>query len=435
MRKLAALIILALLLTACGAEFRVEVDGTMHAVRIFPPASTTPGAPPTTATDTPPPASATGTPAWVTPTVEVLPTGTAINTPVATPPRPVCEVGIAASTLNVRPAPGDFSRIITQVHNPARYPVLDVQWVGNDEWALISVGWVAVVYQGVTYASYPDVDLCLEIRFPPPPLVVGIRTVPGAGDFESMYPILQSKGLGYGVSPYGALSYCVSALQQDGTCVLRTGSPDCPPCSVLDDPRACARDFMQNASSAALVLAGAQNAYIEPTNECSGTPATAQSMAWWSEFYLEYIEQAAARGWPPLAIPGFPPGHGDAALFNAWHPMLEKLRDNGGLFSMHAYTFNSRADLCPFDEWESYRHVHNHALMLAAGYEIPIAITEAARWSGNAPVSVDDFVCWIEANRNYDWLHSVWLWVGGAHPVWPLANLDPYYEIIANGLQ
>jgi len=64
-----------------------------------------------------------------------------------------------------------------------------------------------------------------------------------------------------------------------------------------------------------------------------------------------------------------------------------------------------------------------------------MAITEAARHSGGAPVDVADFVCWIEKTRAEGYIFAVFLWVGGWHPVWPDANLDGHYAEIANALQ
>lgn len=382
--------------------------------------------------------SATYTP-MITPTPEVTLTPQPTSTPAPTSVPPSCYAGTQYN-LNVREGHTKDAQIVGHLQQGDRVVIVAL-WLesGAEEWGQLESGnWIALMYDGAALAWLDDTAECWDLPLSGPAnprLVVGIRTVPGASGFEAMYPILQSKGLGYGVSPYASLDFCVAALQASGTCVARTAAPDCPNCTLNDDPRACARDFLQHSAATATILAGSEHAYVETLNECFGTPMDARGLGWWQQFLDETIEQYAARGWPPLALPGLPPGHGDAAMFRAWKPTIEKLRDNGGLWSEHAYTFNSLADLCPFDEWESYRHVHNHGLMLAEGYEIPITITEAAKHAGNAPVDVDDFVCFIEANRGYTWLHSIWLWVGGYHPVWSAANLDGHYEQIANGLQ
>ena len=274
---------------------------------------------------------------------------------------------------------------------------------------------------------------------PPEPIVlntiVGIRTVPGASGFQDMYPILEAKGIPYGVSPYASLNYCIDTLERGGTCVFRPGFPDCPEPRGVGSAVESALNFMQHAEYAANRLKGYDNVWIEPINECNHTPMSGELMAWWGVWMNTYIDEAADRGWPPLALPGLPPGHGDEHMFYVWKPVLIKLAVNGGLFSMHDYTFNSQTGLCVYDEWEAARHTHNHELMIEQGYEIPITITEAARWAGEAPVDVNDFICWVNKARAEGYIHSVWLWLGGAHPSWLLANLDGYYVPIAEGIK
>lgn len=162
---------LALFLTGCRLVISSPAGDVVYYVA---PEFATPGVVATATVS--PPATLTLTPTVTFVTPEPSPTAQA-ETPVpgtlvpTLPPVTGCEVGIAASTLNVRPAPGDFSAVIAQVRNPDRYEVLAVQWRGSDEWALIQVGsktgWIAVFYQGVHNARYPDPDTCLEIRFPP----------------------------------------------------------------------------------------------------------------------------------------------------------------------------------------------------------------------------------------------------------------------------
>lgn len=250
-----------------------------------------------------------------------------------------------------------------------------------------------------------------------------------------MYAILRTKSIPYGVSPYGSLAYCLSALNQGGLCIYRPGAPDGPPDVYVSEPRANARRFMGNLATAAAMFKGRTGIWLEPLNEVMGTPMTKAQLEWWAAWMDEYIERAAAQGWPPLALPSLPPGHGDQLMFTVWKDVLINLRNHGGLFSMHDYTFQSQTGLAVCDLWEACRHVLNHRYMLAEGYEIPITITEAARWSGNAPVDVDDFVSWIEQVRRQGYVHSVWLWIGGHHGTWPLANLDGYYEQLAQMVQ
>lgn len=246
-----------------------------------------------------------------------------------------------------------------------------------------------------------------------------------------MYPILAAKGIPFGVSPYFSLGYCVNALQAGGLCVFRPGAPDCPLRAGEGDPRQAAQNFMQYSAGVSEVLRGADRAWLEITNECQSDGFSRALLEWWRDFYDEAITIELARGGPPLALPGLPPGTGDILMFSVWKPMLERLKNTGGIFSMHDYTFHSQTGLCAYDEWEAARHTTNHRLMGLLGYEIPITITEAARGSGNDPVDVNDFICWIEKVRVEGYVHSVWLWLGGYHAYWPLANLDTHYTEIA----
>ena len=248
-----------------------------------------------------------------------------------------------------------------------------------------------------------------------------------------MYSILSAKEIPYGVSPYASLDYCLQALQAGGTCIFRPGNPDCPNRIYDVDPVQSALQFMTYAKPYADELKGYSNVWLEPLNECLQTPLTVAQLQWWADWMNTYIDKAAELGWPPLALPTLPPGSGDGLLFSVWKDALLNLKTHDGVFSTHDYTFNSQANLCPYDKWESYRHVLQHEWMVYYGYDVPIAITEAARQSGNAVPDVQDFICWVNNNR-LEYVHSIWLWVGGYNGTWPKANLDGYYIPIAEGI-
>ena len=250
-----------------------------------------------------------------------------------------------------------------------------------------------------------------------------------------MYAILRAKDIPYGVSPYGSLSYCLSALQQGGICIYRPGAPDCPPDMYTSDPAASARAFMGHLATAAELFRGMANIWLEPTNECLSTPMPASQLEWWLDWMIAYTDRAAALGWPPLALPTLSPGNGDQLMFDIWKPALLNLKAHGGLFSVHDYTFKSQTGLCVCDQWEACRHVLQQKYMALAGYDMPFTITEAARQSGGAPVDLADFECWIGKVRQTGYVHSVWLWVGGHHATWPAANLDGHYVDIARGVR
>lgn len=126
---------------------------------------------PTTASPSPDP-DMTATP---TPEVTRPPQPTSSPAPTSTlPSSAACEVGITATTLNVRPAPADFTSVLAQVSTPERYIVSAVEWINTDEWARItldddSTGWIAVNYQNAEYAVYTNPQNCADLRFPAPP--------------------------------------------------------------------------------------------------------------------------------------------------------------------------------------------------------------------------------------------------------------------------
>lgn len=369
-------------------------------------------------------------------TYEATPVPTYTPAPTFTPvitPTPIACTLIAPSTgaMNVRALPSLTASIVGSFGTGAEtaglatytgsgYLWFRVWWFGQDAW---------IAKTGLLTTKGACDSLPAENPFEVTAL--GLRTVPGAVNFTSMYPILAAKGIPYGVSPYASIDYCTGALDAGGICIIRPGAPDCPSGVGTTEPRANARDFMKHAALYASILKGRENVWIEPINECMGTPIETRLLAWWAEWMDEYLEQATALGWPPLALPSLPPGHGDQLMFSMWKPVLQKLAARNGLFSMHAYTFNSLTDLCVCDPWEACRHVTNHDLMLSLGYDIPFTLTEAARHAGNAPVSVDDMVCFYNKVKQQGFVHSLWLWLGGYHPVWPNANLDNYCEEIA----
>lgn len=364
-------------------------------------------------------------------------------TPVPTGPAPTqCAYVHPTATMSIRSTWSTSGTRLGLLPPNTRVVVGHIFPDRNDNrWAFIEyngiTGWVAVDIGTIHYGDL--VGDCSRVPRNQPTVsyntAVGVRTVPGAVGFEEMYPVLAGKGIPYGVSPYASLNYCVDALENGGICVFRPGFPDCPEPRGVGSAIESALDFMRHAEHAANVLApyaSTGRVWIEPINECMHTPMSGELLGWWGTWMDTYIDEAAARGWPPLALPGLPPGHGDEHMFSVWRPVLLSLKANGGLFSMHDYTFNSRTNLCICDEWEACRHVRNHSLMLRQGYEIGFTITEAARWAGEAPVDVADMACWVNRVRSeHPFVHSVWLWIGGHHPAWPLANLDGHYVAIA----
>lgn len=207
MKKL--LLILVVLLTGCT----IYVNGVPYEVGFSPTGTHTPQS---TATETPTQVIPTLTPLYgtpaspppsLTPTVRIptqvvvtptqdfaTPENTVIPQPTRTlPSSQVCRIGIRIYALNVRPGPGDFSKVIGQVKNPDQYEVLEVRFIDVyegrkltrvDEWAKIrfdgGVGWIAVEYDGFEYAAYLDRDVCQDVIFPAPENITGLHILPGA---------------------------------------------------------------------------------------------------------------------------------------------------------------------------------------------------------------------------------------------------------------
>lgn len=444
-------------------DFSVIIEGTESYVQVIPATSTFPSPDynsPTPLYDTPasPPATLTNTPTplptedFATPTPERTETPQPTNTPAPTaipPDDQLCFAGVAIGVnLNIR-ADHDINSVKVGTLAPGDRVVVTSLWLTTaesspfrQEWAKLEgrPGWIALWFSGDLYAALDDKEACWDLPAEGPgtspyaslPFVIGPRTVPGAHGFEQAYPILEAKGYGFGVSPYHTLDYCISALSQGGECVWRPGNPDCPDRDI--EPRESARRFAGYARWGALALALYDNVWVEPINECMGTPMSTRELAWWAEWMDEYITVAENEGWPPLAIPGLPPGHGDKLMFSTWQPVIERLASTGGLFSMHDYTYWSNTGLCVCDPYEACRHVLNHDYMLEQGYDIPFSITEAARGAGGEPVDEEDFECWLGKVELQEFVRHAWLWIGGPHPTWLLANLDGHYVSLAERL-
>jgi hypothetical protein len=86
--------------------------------------------------------------------------------------------------------------------------------------------------------------------------------------------------------------------------------------------------------------------------------------------------------------------------------------------------------LAPCDPWCACRHRINYQIIRdVIGYDVRIAITEAAPGWGNTQVTlavlVDD-ARWVAEIYHDEGLWGVFFWLVGYHPTWPLANLEDW---------
>jgi hypothetical protein len=261
------------------------------------------------------------------------------------------------------------------------------------------------------------------------------HTVPGfnVGNAQIAMSILDSKGIGWGYKNYADLNHTLNVVIAGGIGIYRDYQGDCPANIGSADPVQSAHDYFDRQSRyACAILAPYENAYLEVVNECWwGDEEHPQVYHWWAKWMDAYMDYAFNTECPKLVLPTLGPGYGEPLMYQMWRNQLTRLAAHNGLTGEHAYTPGVDWGLCECDEWLACRHRKNEVWRQAAGIDIDVAITEAARGWGGSPVDVNDFVCWYEQVRDDEFLHSVSFWLAGYHTAWPLANLDNYMIPIA----
>ncbi len=290
--------------------------------------------PPPTWTASPVP-SATDVFPTPTPIVETPAPTQATTVPTDEPPSSqTCEVSVVIAALNVRERPITEADILANaypakigvIYQPARYAVQAVEFVWFttnvnrvDEWAQIELengrsGWIAINYDGAQYAAYPDEDLCLDVRYPPPE--TSAADVAGLHLLNVGYDRVQQVG------PVGTVktAYWSSAGAQwkadhpDGTWVHRSmliGSEmrDCPTDQEWYTPELYAARWAEHWLPAA--------DYQEFMNECG--PPGGNDWAQFVKFTIRVMDYAAQRGVCTL-WGSFGPGNPD---YPAWEHLVE----------------------------------------------------------------------------------------------------------------
>jgi hypothetical protein len=278
-----------------------------------------------------------------------------------------------------------------------------------------------------------------EDPFPEPQTNAALlwHTVPGfnIGNARVSHNTLKNKQINFGYKSFAGITSCIETLENGGICIFRHGNPDCPQSIGSANPRQSARDFLSANGMGTKILTKYPKAFYEPVNECwYGDVNHPEIYVWWAEWIDEAIIFARSNGLPKMVLPTLGPGHGDQLMFQAWKQVLLKNGENGGLFGEHIYTPYHDNGLCSCDEWLACRHRTNEGYRQAIGLNIQVALTEVARDWGNAPVDMEDFLCWYEEVRHDPFVHSVSFWLLGHHQTWPNANLDGYVIEIANSV-
>lgn len=376
----------------------------------------------------------TATPApFPTPTIEQgtpEPTATPTNTPTPEPQGCIATVNTPNSVLNVRAQP--YGALLGQVDHGDTLR-LEARWFDGSLW------WYGF-YWLPDVIGYSREDFLLRTgdcdtlpdKPPQAALIVGLHPVPGAGREEivSFETTLMSAGIQSGTKPYHSVEYCLDSLVIGATCVYRV-PPDCPNRIGGDDPAQSAYEFMSYRDSIIQTnfagFADSGRLWIELTNECNYD----QYLGWWADWMNAALDYAEAHNWPPLALGSLGPGHGSYAMFSAWKQVLMRNHAAGGLFAMHTYApreiCGGDGSLAPCDPWCACRHRTNYDCVEILGYDIDITITEVAANWGNEQVTsavLQDYADWVALIRSDEGLHSVYFWLAGYHPTWPLANLS-----------
>ena len=368
--------------------------------------------------------------------------------PTLPPPDEVCYGTVKTDGLRFRDAPVTGTVIGSWSLNE-RVRILAVQYAGADEWAQIRgandrIGWSASYYGGQVFITYDNSPECLTVRFPETAAAWTIHVVPNYNALElvSSYSTLGAAGIPFGVKSYADFGACIQALEAGGICVLRipVGGQDCPQKIGSAEPVASALEWMRIYKGVLAQVWPYRHSgrlFIEVVNECYfGSSADVGVICWWASWLMTAVEYAIAEDFPPLVAPTFAPGDGDSVFqYSIWRPALQKLADAGGAIGWHDYTPYHNNGLCSCDEWLACRHRRNYAAIQAAGITgLEYMITEAARGWGGDPVDEADFICWYDQVKHDPGLSLVSAWLGGYHPMWPLANLDGHYISLAQQL-
>jgi hypothetical protein len=97
------------------------------------------------------------------------------------------------------------------------------------------------------------------------------------------------------------------------------------------------------------------------------TPANAEEMSWYASFLAQLGYEISALGKTPV-MGSFAVGNPDLALWRYYRPVLQMLKNTGGLHSRHSYG--------RLDEWFAFRHRKDQEAFRAMGFNPRVVITE-----------------------------------------------------------
>lgn len=396
----------------------------------------------------------TRTPTVTTPPPTAEPTPTPELTPLpptftVTPkPTKVCTLRANGFNINARQHPSVTANV-TGLWGSGEEAAMGAFSTGQGYlWGHHDLGWsvVAVYTPGAIVADWwvdgtQAAALCTLVEGwpdglqPPAPIAksdmaIGFFCMPNCNAMEIVEAanVATSKGITPAVHPYANPNICLQVMDVGGVCSYRPGAPDCPQNIFIDDPRASAREFMENVRGLAEGIFSdprySGKIWIDVVNECGWGDDT-REYAWWAEWMDEYITQAATYHWPPLQLPSLGPGYGNELMFATWADVLNKLDDHGGLFAMHVYN-PIDTWLCPVNEWLADRTLHNWEIMQRYGIDVGFSLTEVGQGWGNTPPNISDMVCHAERQAGYTFIVQYYVWENGYNFTWFLGNWEGF---------
>ena len=382
-------------------------------------------------------------------TIGTQPTVEPTVAPTEVPDVPTCAMTVATNYLAVRKEPSTIAALVEWMVNGKEITIDEAQYVDGYLWGHHSAGWSAIyAYDDQEYYLVGDLDECQNVSgwpevWPPPNDSTTQRTpaliwheVPGANvnNMFASYQILDDAELRFGVKPYADMEICRNTVLAGGICIFRNppGGQDCPNVDAADPAAEAVRwANLLEANSVVYLrdLIPTGRVKIEVCNECRYDWDT---LYWWRDFMIAFIQYTDGRNWPALVMPTLGPGWGDAVMFRVWEPALQMMIDRGYSIGFHTYNPGGDEMLCPYNEWLSFRHRTNHEDLVELGLgDLDVDITEVGQGWGNTTPNIEDYVCWFKAIQIDTYVDTIALWTAGYNGTWPKANLDNYMIPIA----
>lgn len=239
----------------------------------------------------------------------------------------------------------------------------------------------------------------------------------------------------------------------DGKVVLRIYTP--VRYSLADDPAESAQHFWNTILAPPLNALSAEDRalidFLEGPNEGDSTPTfeTAQSPAWYNQFWLTLAPLIAQAGFRPCAFSiavGNPPGS-MAEIYQTLDtlaPALRLVQSLGGAWSYHGYTLPYSQDVGQ-EIWYSLRYRQYYSYFQSNHPELarlPLIITEGGvdgqvgdpgpGWLGGGEEKFKSWLEWYDSQiRQDDYVIGCTLFESGAPGAWSTFEIEPVAEWLA----